>query len=102
VASRKSGVRLELSAELSEKLRRERILEEDIAAAVEFCQRTGRRVHHPDKGSYSGYKEVGYTTYWVEYYERDEGGLELLNAYAHHMKIELEAVWNGRKLNADQ
>lgn len=101
-ASRNSGVKLEISAELSDKLSRERILEEDIVAAVEFCQRTGRRVKNPDKGSYSGYKEVGYTTYWVEYCERDEGGLKLLNAYAHHMKIELEAVWNGRKIDVDQ
>ncbi|WP_419821655.1 heterodisulfide reductase-related iron-sulfur binding cluster [Anoxybacterium hadale] len=101
-ASRKSGVKLEISAELSEKLSRGRILEEDIASAVEFCQRTGRRVHHPDKGSYSGYKEVGYTTYWVEYREKSDLDFELLNAYAHHMKIELEAVWNGKKMDVDQ
>lgn len=101
-ASDKSSFVLQISSELAEKLNRERILEEDILAVVEFCQRTGRRVRNPEKESFSGYKEVGHMTYWVEYLEKEPGCCELLNAYAHHMKIELEAVWNGRKIEAEQ
>ena len=101
-ASGKNNLTLQISPKLAEKLNRERILEEEILAVVEFCQQTGRRVQHPERESYSGYKEVGYTTYWVEYLEKEPGCCELLNVYAHHMKIELEAVWNGRKIEAEQ
>lgn len=95
---------------LAEKLSRSRILEEDVIGALDFCERTGRRVYHPDRETFSGYKEIGYTTYWVEYRLAEPGApapggdagadlpsYELVNAYAHRIKIELEAVWNGRK-----
>ena len=87
-----------ISSELKEKLSRDRILEEDVLAVLEFCERTGRRIYHAEKGTYSGYREIGYGTCWVEYKAKsEEGGYELINAYAHRMKIELEPVWNGRK-----
>lgn len=109
---------------LAEKLSRSRILEEDVIEALDFCERTGRRVYHPDRETFSGYKEIGYTTYWVEYRlaepcvmprksgsdgaepgasapegssGTDTPSYELINAYAHRIRIELEAVWNGRK-----
>ena len=74
------------------------MLEEEVIEVLDFCERTGRRVYHTEKQTYSGYHEVGYMTYWVEYKKAsEEGGYELVNAYAHRMKIELEAVWNGSK-----
>jgi hypothetical protein len=115
-----------IPAELAKKLNRERILEEDVAEVLNFCERTGRRVFHPDRKTFSGYKEIGYTTYWVEYRvpqipgrdtgapeseksghagqraHSDDESYELVNAYAHRMKIELEAVWNGRKVGPDR
>lgn len=115
-----------IPTELAKKLNRERILEEDVAEVLNFCERTGRRVFHPDTGTFSGYKEIGYTTYWVEYRalqnnrqdtgtpeseksghagkrtHSDDDSYELVNAYAHRMKIELEAVWNGRKVEPDR
>jgi len=118
--------KVHISAEMAKKLNRERILEEDVAEVLSFCERTGRRVFHPETGTFSGYKEIGYTTYWVEYrapqnHGRDNEELELekpgqagrktpsdeeiyelVNAYAHRMKIELEAVWNGRKVEPDR
>lgn len=110
----KSGS-VRISGELAEKLNRDRILEEDVIEVLKFCERTGRRVYHPDRETYSGYREIGYTTYWVEYKSAEpetEGcgqtaadpgtqSYELINAYAHRMKIELEAVWNGRKTEQD-
>ena len=104
-----------ISAELKAKLSRERILEEDVTGVVDFCERTGPRVYLPEKGTYSGYREIGRTTYWVEYRTApsgaDSGSLdsgnpksgdcELVNAYAHRMKIELEPVWNGKKMEQD-
>lgn len=83
---------------LAKKLSKARILEDDIIDVIDFCQKTGRRVYHPEKNIYSGYREVGYMTYWVEYREIPGAETyELINAYAHRMKIELEVVWNGKK-----
>ena len=39
-------------------------------------------------------------TYWVEYRKNGES-FELVNAYSHRMKIELEAVWDGKKVDTD-
>lgn len=114
-ARKETSGSVRISVELSEKLNRDRILEEDVIEVLEFCERTGRRVYHPDRETYSGYREIGYTTYWVEYKPAEpetEGrgqavaepgaqSYELTNAYAHRMKIELEAVWNGRKTEQD-
>ncbi|HWQ78909.1 MAG TPA: heterodisulfide reductase-related iron-sulfur binding cluster [Anaerovoracaceae bacterium] len=98
---KENGRKVSIPEELAGKLSRERILEEDVIAALDFCERTGRRVFHPDRGTYGGYREIGHTTYWVEYRTPDGKNYELVNAYAHRMKIELEAVWNGRKVEPD-
>jgi len=120
--------KVRISAELSKKFHRERILEEDVIEVLSFCERTGRRVFHPDRGTFSGYKEIGYTTYWVEYRapqssvqdaaaqaqesekpgragqgaHSDDACYEVVNAYSHRMKIELEPVWNGIKVEPDR
>ncbi len=116
-----------ISAELAAKLNKQRILEEDALEVLDFCECTGRRVYHPEKGTYSGYREIGYTTLWVEYrmpesetvtrgQDKAESGngareqdfphpkavYELVNAYSHRMKIEIEPVWNGRKTEPGQ
>jgi hypothetical protein len=102
-----------ISGDLAEKLSKNRILEEDVIEVLDFCERTGRRVFHPEQGTYSGYREIGYTTYWVEYRALEQGfsnaekntaggTYELVNAYAHRMKIELESVWNGKKIETDR
>lgn len=102
---------ISISGELKAKLDRERILEEDVISVLDFCERTGRRVYLPETGNYSGYREIGYTTYWVEYRPvlsaavacgPEDGCFEIVNAYAHRMKIELEPVWNGKKTEQDQ
>ena len=69
---------------------------------VEFCERTKRSVHDTEKDTYTGYKEMGYITFWAEYKPTDTPGTyELLNAYTHRIKIDLEAVWNGKKVDLD-
>lgn len=100
---------------LAQKLSRERILEEEIIEVLDYCERTGRRVYHPEKRTYSGYSESGHMTCWVEYRlseSADEAGradetdqasrnYTLVNAYTHRMKIELEPVWKGKKLEPE-
>lgn len=94
-----SSTIVDISSDLANKLHREKILEEDIIGVIEFCERTGRKTVHPEDGIYSGYGEVGYMTYWVEYkVDFETGVFKLINAYSHRMKIELEPVWNGKKI----
>lgn len=105
-------LQVSISESLARKISKERILEEDLIEVIDFCQRTGRKTWLPEKGTYSGYKEVGNMTCWVEYRivpnkaadSSAEGmravpaSFEVVNAYAHGMRIELEPVWNGRKI----
>ena len=95
------AMELVMEEELRQKISRERILEEDIKEVIEFCQRTRRRVFNEEAGTYSGYRQIGHMTYWVEYIPETPNRIRLVNAYSHRMKIELEAVWNGRKVETD-
>lgn len=96
-------ITVEISPELKEKLSKERILEEQVLHTIDFCQRHGRTILNTETGTLSGYCPIGYMTYWVEYKAVDEaaGHFELVNAYSHRTKIELEAVWNGIKQDID-
>lgn len=96
-------VQVIISPELKAKLDKEHILEEEILHTVDFCQRHNRTILNKETGTLSGYCTIGYMTYWVEYKVLDEGKhvYELVNAYSHRTKIELEAVWNGIKQETD-
>ena len=93
-------IQLQIDSEMQEKMNKLKILEEDLCNVIEFLERTKRRTFDPEKGTYTGYREQGYITYWVEY--RPAGSAyEIVNAYTHRMKIKLEGVWNGRKTEID-
>ena len=97
---KKCEIKIMISDGLSQKLSRQRILEEDICKVIDFCERTGRKIYHPEASSFSGYCEIGFMTCWVEYRDRSEtGAFEILNAYSHRMKIKMEEVWNGKRAN---
>lgn len=95
-----AGLNLIINDSLKKKLGDELLLEEDILNAVEFCERSGRKVMDPVTGNFAGYAEIGRYTYWVEY-RAVKDGFELINAYSHRMRIQLEETWNGRKQNPD-
>lgn len=98
-------INLIISDELKEKLSKNKLLDEDAADAVEFCERTKRTVLNEETGTLSGYTLIGHMTLWVEYKELPERDgkptYELVNAFSHRMKIELEAIWNGKKSEID-
>lgn len=95
-----SQYNLIMQDEVREKGNKHKILEEDICAVIANAEETGRRTLDPRTGHYKAYKEIGHITCWVEYRPLDEG-FEIHNLYTHRMKIELEAVWNGRKTDTD-
>jgi Fe-S oxidoreductase len=97
------GIQLIIDPELKDKLHREHILEEEVAEVIAFCEKTGRKISLVEKETFSGYRQIGHMTYWVEYkpVEGKAECYELVNAYSHRMKIDLEAVWNGKKTDID-
>ncbi len=95
-----SQYNLIMSEEVRKKVNKQKILEEDICVVISNAEATGRRTLVTETGHYKAYKEIGYITCWVEYTPVDDG-YEIHNVYTHRMKIELEAVWNGRKTDTD-
>lgn len=93
-------INLIISPELEIKLDKERILIEEIAETIEFCEKSGRKIQILGNDSKSGYHRIGHMTYWVEYKVHGDS-YELINAYSHRMKIDLEAVWNGKRVDTD-
>jgi len=96
----KTYIKLKIGPDMKAKLDREHILEEEITEVVQCCETTGRKIELADKATFSGYHRIGHMTYWVEY-RREGDGFELVNAYSHRMKIDLEAVWNGKRVDTD-
>ena len=90
-------IELLMSDDLRKKISKQRILESDLAEVISYLEKSGRKIKHTSKNTYSGYQEIGYMTYWVEYAIHSGGKYVLHNAYSHRMKIELEDVWNGKK-----
>ena len=89
-----------INEDIHNKMQNLKILVEDISEVLEFSLRTGRRTFDAETEIYTSYKELGAITCWVQY--RPAGDtFEIINVYTHRMKIELEAVWNGRKTDLD-
>jgi hypothetical protein len=81
---------LRITPDLRQKLNDAYLLEMDIAAVIEHCERSGRKILDPVTGNFCGHLLIGNMTHWVEYRPVAEGGFELVNAYAHRMRIEGE------------
>ena len=91
---------LKIEAEVLDRMDELKVLEEDVCNVIELSETSKRRTFDPLKETYTGYRELGHITYWVEYRQNEEG-YEVVNVYTHRMKIKLEGVWNGRKTNTD-
>ncbi len=89
--------------EIREKINKQKVLEEDICQVICHAEATGRRTFSPETGHYKAYQEIGHITCWVEYSPANADGgkeaYEIHNVYTHRMRIELEAVFNGRKVD---
>ncbi len=86
--------RIALSDVLAEKLDHDYLLLDDVRAVIDAAESGGRKIRDPQRKSFMAHAMVGRLTVWVEYRVRDEG-YELLNAYAHRMRIEEEGPHGG-------
>ena len=92
--------RLTLAPGLEQKLDQERIFIKDIAAVIQICQETCRRLRLPN-GHYAGHAQLGYMTYWAEYLPHN-GGYTVFNAYAHRMSIAEQGAKEGAEEGAKE
>ncbi|HNY01598.1 MAG TPA: FAD-dependent oxidoreductase [Bacteroidales bacterium] len=83
-----SDKKLVIPKDLQEKLHKNHILESDLLDVVEYCERSGKKLYDPDRNSYTGHRQIGHMTFWVEYRLAGEGRVELVNGYCHRLKIE--------------
>lgn len=93
--------RVKIPQPLQAKLSALRVLEDDVIHTLEFCMKHNRTVYDREADTYSGYSMIGHMTLWIEFRKLEDDCYELVNAYTHRVKIELEAVWNGIKQDID-
>jgi len=101
-----NGIKLLISPELTEKLNKMLILEDNIRLTIKLREESGSKLYSPDDDCFIGHSKQGYVTYWVHY--RPEGdAFRVLNAYSHRLTIEGDADslneggLNTTDLNAD-
>ncbi|MCI9351649.1 MAG: NAD(P)-binding protein [Lawsonibacter sp.] len=75
-----------ITPELLDKMNRAYLLREDAEFVVETCERTGQTLTNPERGTHIGHALVGRMTVWAEY-RNLENCRELVNIYAHRMRI---------------
>lgn len=78
-----------ISPELTDKLNRQLIVEDDIRDTIEYCESSGNKIYDPAKDYYIGHQSQEIFTYWV-IYRREGDGYRIINAYCHKLKIEGE------------
>ena len=96
-----------LTPAVQEKMNRLKLLEQDLSEVIAGGEKSSKKTFNKEKQTYSAYKEMGHITCWVEYRrldpddQKEEPPIEVLNVYTHRMKIKLEGVWNGIKIDTD-
>ncbi len=82
-------IRLLLAPDLSERLQRSLIHEDDIRHVIAGCEETGVKLLDNKTGAFIGHRRRGALTYWVRY--RPESGAYRVEAvYTHRAALEEE------------
>lgn len=96
----KQPYNLIMNNDVASKVNKLKILEEDICNVIRHAETTGRRTVNPENNHYKAYYEIGAVTVWVEYTNGINTDDRIIhNVYSHRMQIQLEAVFNGRKID---
>jgi Fe-S oxidoreductase len=86
----KQPLMLSVSPQLARKLSDRWLLESDLEEAVRHCETNGEKLFDPESGHIIGHYARKNMTFWVVY-KPVRDGFELINAYAHRMKIAEES-----------
>lgn len=89
-------------AAMEDRLQSLRLVEEDIKEVIKKSNAAHRRVYDQEKDEYICYSKLNYITCWVRYSIAGNSHSYIIkNIYTHRMNIELEAIWNGRKISTN-
>ena len=91
---------IEIPFDLREKMDSIKLVDDDIMQVIETSNKLKRRTFDKEKDEYICYARLNYITCWVNY-KIENNVYNITNVYTHRMDIELEEVWNGRKINTD-
>ena len=91
---------VEIGDEIYAKMDELKIVEDDIKEVIERSNKLNRRTFNPETGEYTCYAKLNYITCWVTYIKEDDV-YHIKNVYTHRMDIDLEGIWNGRKIETD-
>lgn len=80
-------MKLQISEDLSAKMDRLLILEDEVQQAVLHCESSGDKLQDTASGRFIGHHKIGLITYWVTY-TKDDGGYTLHNIYTHRLTID--------------
>lgn len=82
----KRNMQLILTEDIARKLSEDLILEEDIVALIDYCERGQQYLLDGQTNHRIGHLRRGYITYWAEYAPEDDGW-RVFNAYSHRMQL---------------
>lgn len=126
--NKKYNFEISIDDEIQKKMDSLKLVDTDLKEVIERSNKLNRRTYDKTKDEYICYSKLNYITCWVKYkinngFESDELSevisneqndilndesksvtkriYTITNVYTHRMDIELEAIWNGRKVDAD-
>lgn len=94
------SIEIVLSGEVRQKMKRLRLVEDDVKTVLEKSNQAHRKVYDKEHDEFVCYAKLNYITCWVRYKMEDDKYL-IQSVYTHRMDLKLEEVWNGRKVNPD-
>jgi len=86
VQEKKYSIRLKISEDIYRKMDSLHISEEDVYEVVEHCIKNEEEVLDTKTGIYTGHRQIGIFTYWVQY-KKNDGDFEVLNVYVHRLQL---------------
>ncbi|MGI6361426.1 MAG: pyridine nucleotide-disulfide oxidoreductase/dicluster-binding protein [Bacillota bacterium] len=89
VSEVENDIKLTISPELTKKLNKLLIIEDDLINVIKHCEATGNKILEENTGNIIGHLRQGIITYWV-IYKKNGDQYEVVNAYSHRMQIEGE------------
>ena len=88
-------LKIVVSPELTAKMDRALVYEENIKRTLWYAEETGYSVYDPRTECYTAHMLQGILTYWVVYKKTEDGIFEISNVYRHRMVIEERTGQNG-------
>ena len=81
-----SHLEIKLHPEIERRLKRQRILEEDIKKMIHLAERSETRLMNADKNQYIAQRRSGHITFWVRYH-KEKKHYVIDNVYFHRSKM---------------